>query len=135
MTEGDSDSREIRRTLAAYGVERKKRNELKRAAIEECIQAEEAALKGEKDFLESLKEQENTYIQDISVADYMLSDWEKRLTEINKDIYKEKERLGMVIGGNSDAELSRLAGRQEKVSANIEDLQKELWSMGQKTAP
>lgn len=124
MTEGDSDSREIRRTLAAYGVERKKRNELKRAAIEECIQAEEAALKGEKDFLESLKEQENTYIQDISVADYMLSDWEKRLTEINKDIYKEKERLGMVIGGNSDAELSRLAGRQEKVSANIEDLQK-----------
>lgn len=124
MSEGDSNNEEIRRKLAAYGCEKKKRNVLKKAAIEECIQREEAALEKETVLLESLKEQENTYIQDISVADYMLSDWEKRLTEINKTIYKEKERLGIVMAGDFGAELSRIKNRQKKITDEILDLQK-----------
>ena len=54
----------------------------------------------------------------------MLSDWEKHLTEINKTIYKERERLGIVITGDFGAELSRIKNRQEKISDELLNLQK-----------
>ena len=124
MSKGASDNNEVRQRLAAYGSERKRRNEQKKAAIEENIKREETALEGEKNFLDDLREQENTYIQDISVADYMLSDWEKHLGELNKSIYKEKERLGIVMAGDLNVELSRIKNQQENVSDGLLDIQK-----------
>lgn len=124
MSKGDTDKEEIRLKLAAYGCEKKKRNELKKAAIEECIEREETALEGERAVLKNLREQESTYIQDVSVADYMLSEWEKSLSELNRSIYKEKERLGMVMAGDFGMELSRIRKEQEKVEESLSELQK-----------
>lgn len=124
MSKEDNDREDIKLRLAAYGCEKKKRNEQKEAAIEECIKREEKALEGENTFLDSLREQENTYIQDISVADYMLSDWEKSLSELNKSIYKEKERLGMVMAADFGMELSHIRKEQERTEEELAKLHK-----------
>ncbi len=122
MSKGDTDKEDIKLKLAAYGCERKKRDEAKKAIIEENIKKEETALEKEKAVLESLKEQENTYIQDVSVAEYMLSDWEKRLTELNNAIYKEKERLGIVMVTEFGGELSKIRDEQQTLSAALSEI-------------
>lgn len=121
ITADDVNEQETRNRLSALALEKKNRNNKKIAEILGSIDKEKESLELEEKSAAELEAQENEYIQTVSVAEYMLKDWEKKTEEINSRIYSLKEELGMVLVGDMNNPLKQCLEELEKAKADLRE--------------
>ncbi len=119
------DRDKIMLELAAIANEKKTRNDKRQLFIEESLKNEEIALEKETQLLVENAEKEKTYIQEISITDYLIIDYANKLEQLNKEIYEEKSKLDMLMNVNLVSEISHNINEISDIKNELEELNKE----------